>query len=198
MPTHFRTALLIGAAAFFLSVHGLFAQDAQAPPAGPSQLEVSITYGATASSAVGGSTFWMQGGSAQIHGRVYGGWGLVADVAGAHAANISSSGVGLDMITATFGPRYTWFPAHARYQFFGQGMVGIADGFNSVFPNSAGVQTVANSLAVKTGGGINFNLTPHLALRGFEIDYLRTQMPNAANNAQNNLQINSGFVLRFR
>ena len=51
---------------------------------------------------------------------------------------------------------------------------------------------------LKAGGGMNLNLKPHLALRLFEADYLRTQLPNSTNNAQNNLQLGAGLVLRFR
>ena len=111
---------------------------------------------------------------------------------------MNSAGAGLDMVTATFGPRYTWSPRHARYELFGQGLAGVANGFNSVFPNVLGAQSVANSLAVKAGGGMNLNLKRHLALRLFEADYLRTQLPNSTNNAQNSLQLGAGLVLRFR
>jgi hypothetical protein len=161
-------------------------------------LELAFTYAATASQDTTSAHFWMQGGSAQIHGRFYGGWGVVADISGAHVANINSTGVGLDLVTATFGPRYTWSPMHARYEIYGQGLVGNAWGMNSVFPNSAGANTVANSLAVKAGGGMNISLGRHLSMRAIEADYLRTQLPNAGGNAQNNLQLSAGVVLRFR
>jgi outer membrane immunogenic protein len=161
-------------------------------------LEIAFTYQGTLSEPVNGSRFWMQGGAAQLHGRFYGGWGVVADVSGAHIANIHSTGVGLDLVTATFGPRYTWQPAHARYSIYGQGLVGIANGLNGVFPNSAGLNTASDSMAVKTGGGMNLDLKPHLALRLFEADYLRTQLPNATNNVQNNFQLGAGVMLRFR
>jgi hypothetical protein len=172
------------------------ASTAQTRAEGPSRLEFAFTYQGTMSDAVSGSHFWMQGGAAQIHGRFYGGLGVVADVAGAHIANINSSGVGLDMVTATFGPRYTW--RHARFSVYGQGLLGEAIAFNSVFPNPAGAMTAANSLAVKAGGGVNVNLAPHFALRLVEADYLRTQLPNSTTNAQNNLTLGAGVVLRFR
>ena len=161
-------------------------------------LDVAITYNGTLAGLITSSRFWMQGAGAQIEGRFYGGWGAVADIAGMHTANMNSTGVSLDIVTATFGPRYTWAPRHARYELFGQGLAGVANGFNSVFPNVLGAHTTANSLAVKAGGGMNLNLKPHLALRLFAADYLRTQLPNSTNNAQNNLQLGAGLVLRFR
>jgi hypothetical protein len=138
----------------------------------------------------------MQGGAAQIHGRFYSGLGVVADVAGAHIANINSSGVGLDLVTATFGPRYTW--SRPRFSVYGQGLVGEAIGFNSIFPNPTGAMTSVNSLAVKAGGGVNVHLAPHFALRLVEADYLRTQLPNSTNDAQNNLTLGAGVILCFR
>jgi len=123
---------------------------------------------------------------------------VVADIAGAHASNVQSSGVGLDLVTATFGPRYTWSPAHRKFEIFGQGLAGQAWGFNSVFPNRTGATTNSSGLAVKAGGGINLRMKPHYALRLFEADYLRTQLPNSTNNAQNNLQLGAGVMFRFR
>jgi hypothetical protein len=163
-----------------------------------SALEIAFTYQGTRSDVVNGSGFWMQGGAAQIHGRFYGGWGAVADIAGAHIANINSSGVGLDLVTATFGPRYTWKSARHRYSLYGQGLLGQAWGMNSVFPSPAGTNTVANSMAIKAGGGMNLDLKPHLALRLLEIDYLRTQLPNSTNNVQNYLTIGACFVWRLQ
>ena len=161
-------------------------------------LELSVGYESTFSDLITGSHFWMQGGSAQIHGRFYGGWGAVADIAGAHIASINSTGIGLDLVTATFGPRYTWSPAHARYSVFAQGLAGEAFGVNGLFPGRGNASTTANSIAIKTGGGVNFTLGLHVALRIFEADYLRTQLPNSTNSAQNNLHLGAGIVLRMR
>lgn len=200
MQRSFRSvfqAIAIGGA--MMTVAACAAQTAgNAPASHKSGLEVAFTYDGTLSQQVTNSHFWLQGGSAQIHGRFYGGWGAVADIAGAHTANFNSSGVGLDLVTATFGPRYTWSPAQARYSLYAQGLVGEAFGLNSFFPSPAGAMTSADSLAVKAGGGLNVRLAPHLALRAFEADYLRTQLPNATNNVQNNLRLGAGVVLRFR
>jgi hypothetical protein len=175
---------------------------AQAAPARPAAsetgLEVAFTYNATLTEQITNSRFWMQGGSAQIHGLLYRGLGVVADISGAHIANINSTGVGLDLVTATFGPRYTWTPARSRVSVFGQGLLGIANGFNGIFPNPQGVDTTTESMAVKAGAGLNLRVTPHLSLRLAEADYLRTQLPNSTNNAQNSLQLATGLVLRFR
>jgi hypothetical protein len=132
----------------------LLAQNATVQPKYP--LDVAITYSAAMSNATTTDRFWMQGGSAQLHSELYRGLGVVAEVSGAHTGSINSSGVGLDIVTATFGPRYTWSPVHSRYSIFGQALVGEANGFSSVFPTVRGANDSSNSLAVQAGGGVNF------------------------------------------
>jgi hypothetical protein len=48
------------------------------------------------------------------------------------------------------------------------------------------------------GGGMNIALSPHIALRAFQANWLRAQLPNASTNVQNNLNLGAGLVLRFR
>jgi hypothetical protein len=45
---------------------------------------------------------------------------------------------------------------------------------------------------------MNLALTPRLAVRLFEADWLRTELPNTGSNVQNDLQIGAGVVLRIR
>jgi len=162
-------------------------------------IDLAVVYNPLMGNVVSGNSFWMQGGSVQVHGQFWHGLGVVADVSGLHTASTSgSSGVALDMVTATFGPRYTWSPAHSHYALFGQVLTGEANGMNSVFPNSAGATDSANSLALYVGGGVNLRLKHHLALRVLEADWLRTQMPNATTNVQNNLRLGAGLIYRFK
>ena len=159
-------------------------------------LEIALVYNQQMSNIVAGNSFWMEGGSIQVDGQFWRGLSAVADVSGAHTASASNSGPGLDLITAAFGPRYTWTPAHRRYAFFGQALAGEANGLHSVFPNPAGASDSANSLAVQLGGGINVSLKSNLAIRVLDADWLRTQMPNATTNVQNNLRLGAGIVIR--
>jgi hypothetical protein len=160
---------------------------------------VAVVYNPLIANVVSGNSFWMQGGSVQVHGQFWRGLGVVADFAGLHSASTNgSSSVGLDMVTATFGPRYTWSPANRRYAVFGQALIGEANGMNSVFPNPAGANDSANSLALYVGGGVNLRLKDHLAMRAFEADWLRTQLPNATTNVQNNLRVGAGLIYRFK
>jgi len=187
-----RTTLLLMAAVAAVAVcsSSLMAQDVSA-------LDVAVTYNATRGGSTPNASFWMQGGSVELQGRFYHGLSVVADIAGAHAANINSSGVGLDMVTATFGPRYNWAPPHRRYEIFGQALAGDANGFHSVFPTSSGAIDSSNSLALKMGGGLSIALSRRMALRAFEVNWLRTQLPNATTNIQNNLIFGAGLVFRL-
>jgi hypothetical protein len=161
-------------------------------------LEMAVTYNATESKTIGGTNFLLQGGGVQIEGRVTPNFGVVADVDGGHIAAISTTGVGLDLVTATFGPRLTWSPARGRYALYGQALAGDGFGFNSVFPANGGVTSTSYNLAVKAGGGMNLALTPRVAVRLFEADWLRTELPNTGSSVQNNFQIGAGVVLRLR
>jgi outer membrane immunogenic protein len=160
-------------------------------------IDVAVVYNSLMTNVVVGDSFWMQGGSVQVHGQFWRGWGVVADVSGLHTANANGPGVGLDLVTVAFGPRYTWFKPNRRYALFGQVLAGETNGLNSVFPNSAGAKDSANSLALYIGGGVNVPLQNHLALRAFEADWLRTQLPDATTNVQNNLRLGAGLIFRF-
>jgi hypothetical protein len=170
----------------------------QVPADSLGHLEVAVNYNAMRANVITGDTFWIQGGSVQVHGQFWRGLGVVADVAGQHTTNINSSGVALDMVTVTFGPRYTWSPAHSRYSLFGEGLVGDAFAYNGLFPTISGPSTSSSDLAVKTGGGMNLSLSRHVALRAFEALWLRTQLPNTTTNVQNNLQLGAGIVVRVK
>jgi len=162
-----------------------------------SSLDVAITYDALWGNVTTGAHFWMQGGSAQVHGQFWHGVGVVADVAGLHSGNLSNSGVGLNLVTATFGPRYTWSRARSRCSLFGQALVGEAFGLNSTFPAASSAVNDANSLATQLGGGVNLALSRRVTLRAADAEWLRSQVPNATNNVQNNMRLGTGIVFRL-
>lgn len=163
-----------------------------------SHLEVAITYNALHANAAGGNGFWMQGAGVQAEAYFTHGFGVVADLTGEHTADMRHSGVGLDMVTITFGPRYAWQLARSlRTALYGQALIGEANGFNSVFPNINGAVSSANGLALKVGGGVTYTTSRHLAVRVMEADWLRTQLPNSTTSIQNSLQLGTGLILRF-
>lgn len=190
--------LLFGA----MTATALAAQSApsekQGTTAGTNYLEVAVTYDALHGNATAGSGLWLQGSSVQAEEHFSHGLGVAADLAGEHTGNMHGSGVGLDMMTMTFGPRYTWQSArYRRTDLYGQALVGQANGFNSVFPKASGATASASGLALKIGGGADCTLSRRFAVRVVEADWLRTQLPNATTSVQNNLRIGAGLILRF-
>ena len=164
----------------------------------PNSLSVAITYRETMANAVGGYGFWMQGGSAQLVDRPWRRLEIVADFAGQHAGATHDPNLGLDLVTMTFGPRYTWSPVGTRVSIFGESLVGEALGLHSLFPSATGASPSSHSLALQLGGGINLPVSRRLSIRAFEADWLRTQLPNATTGVQNSLRLGAGIAYRIK
>jgi hypothetical protein len=190
---HFLISFRVALCVLLLSVAGSLRMHAQQP----GRLDLAATYIAERSLAANSSqNFWMQGGSIELGANVWRGLGIAADVAGTNAGSIGSSGVPLSLVTIAFGPRYRWH-ADKRLSLYGEGLIGEADGFRSLFPGQAGSQSSANSFALQTGGGIDYKLSNRFAIRVLDAAWLRTQLPNSTDNVQNNVRLGAGVVLRF-
>jgi hypothetical protein len=202
MHLRFRYFLLL-VAPLFLTTVSLKAQAvASGTASGHQEVDLAVTYTAQYSNLVSDPTFWHQGGSTELSTQTYRGFGIAANIAGTQIGNAANSGVGLSMVTATFGPRYTWYRpiGGARKKslaIFGQGLIGEAHGFNSYFPTVAGSLTDYNSFALQVGGGVDIGLSRHFAVRAVQADWIRTQFPNSTTNIQNTFRIGAGVVLRF-
>ena len=186
-------AMVVGAMVLLPSA--LWAQQTATKGVRP-DVDVAITYDAQRGTTAGGDGFWTQGGSAELTATFYRGLGITADLTGTHAGSISPSGVGLTLVTATFGPSYTWRAPH-DLRIFGQGLFGFASGRDSVFPSPFGAEKKAYSLAAQAGGGVDLDVSRHIAIRLLQADWLRTQLPNGTSNVQNNFQLGAGIVFRL-
>ena len=200
---HLRSRYFLLLAAPLLLTAVVWAQaPATASMPGHQEVDLVVTYTVQHSNLVSNPTFWQQGGSVELSTQTYRGFGIAANIAGTNVGDAANSGTGLTMVTATFGPRYTWYRpvGGARKKslaIFGQGLIGEAHGFNSYFPTAAGSLTEYNSFALQVGGGVDVGLSRHFAIRAFQADWLRTQFPNSTTNIQNSFRIGAGFVLRF-
>lgn len=188
MRIELRNLLLTGAIAMTTSM--VSAQERH-------EVDVAVTYSAQYNAILGGSSFWQPaGGTMDLSAEFFHGLGIVANVGGYRASNIAP-GVNLTMVTATFGPRYTWVSrAKPKLALFGQGLAGEAHGLDSVFPQPSGAVTSFNTIAVLVGGGADWRLNRHFAVRPFEVEWLWTQFPNSQNNYQNNVRFSGGIVFR--
>jgi hypothetical protein len=195
--------LLSIAAGLTLSAIRAEAQQPQPPVGQDGEVDLALTYIATHADHTDGAPFWLQGGAVEMNAQFYRGFGLTASGAGMHA-NGSTNSAALDLVTIVFGPSYT-FHAGKRISVFGEALLGEAHGLHSLFsygsgplPSlTAGTTDSANALAFETGGGINFRLSPHFAVRPVQVDYLRTELPNGGTNVQNNIRISGGVVATF-
>ena len=188
-----KVEFLVGGIALALSATAL--AHAQAVTRG--SLDLGISYTAERSlKANTAQNFFTQGGSIELGANVSHGFGITANITGTHTSSVGGSGLPLSLVTATFGPRYR-FHADRRLSIYGEALVGEANGFKSIFPASGSSQSSANGLALQLGGGIDYMLGHRYAVRLIDAAYVRTQLPNASDNVQNNLQLGAGFVLRF-
>jgi hypothetical protein len=163
----------------------------------PAKLDLSVTYIEGCSLKANTSeNFWMQGGSIELGANIGRGWGVAANVTGTHAGSIGASGLPLSQVATTFGPRFRWHADH-RLSLYGEGLVGEANGFRSIFPTDRGSQPDANSLATQVGGGMDYKVSGRFAIRAFDVAWSRTQLPNSTDNVQNNLFLGAGVVQRF-
>jgi opacity protein-like surface antigen len=193
VPTSFRMAICM----LLLTSTGLLRAQASGSRSSALNGDLAVTYITERSIKAGTSdTFWMQGGSAELGFNLIHGIGVAGDYTGTHASSIGNSGVPLTLTVITFGPRYRWH-AEKRISIYGEGLIGVASGSNSVFPGVSGATSNANNWAWQAGGGFDFRVTRHLALRALDIGYLHTELPNATNNAQNILRLGAGLALRF-
>jgi hypothetical protein len=188
--------LLLGAC--MLPGHVVWGQSMSPEGREPARLDVALTYSPVLANVTTPSEFGMQGGSLQVQTKLWRGLSVAADVAAFRTADVNNSGTSLDLLTTTFGPRYTWSPRHHRIAFFGEVLIGEAFGLNGLFPSSTRINSTGNSFALQIGGGINLALTRRLSLRALDADWLRTQLPNATTNVQNNSRLGAGIVYRFK
>ncbi|HWZ52580.1 MAG TPA: hypothetical protein VNW54_14055 [Granulicella sp.] len=162
------------------------------------QMDLGITYAAGHSNFVSNPSFWMQGGSVELVGHVNYGLAAVADITGFHAGG-GASGVPVNLVTDTFGPRYTVSiaPKGRKHPIalFGQGLIGEAHGFKGLYPGASGATTSALGFALQLGGGADIAVSRHISIRAVQAGWLRTQLPNSTTNVQSDFRIATGIVL---
>lgn len=192
----FRTVLLVGAC-LMSSIAAMSQTSEQRAGHGIGALDAAITVNPVMSQSQSGTRFWMAGGSAQIHDRLYKGLGVVGDIAAAHTGNIDFSNVGLTLVTTTFGPRYTLQVPKQKAEIYVQVLAGFARGMDSTFPSFVTSNSTASSYAVNLGGGVNVPINKRFSYRVVEASWLRTALPNGSTDVQNALRLGTGLIVHF-
>lgn len=173
----------------------------------PVSIDLAVTYVPERAQLAPGNCgcFWLQGGGVDAAVTWRKGLGLASSFSGSHATNVTSA-VDVNKISYSAGPRYTYSAwgrpdgaaTKLRYQFFVQGLIGGAHGFDSVYPASSSTTSSATAFALEAGGGLNYYLTEKFGVRLFEVDYVRTALPNNADDVQNDLRLAFGVTYHHR
>lgn len=143
----------------------------------------------------GTDSFHLHGGNANVAYNITNWLGGAADFGGYTNGNILSSGASGTFSTYLFGPRVS-YRHYSRITPFGQVLFGAAHANAAAF-NTSGTQ---NAFAMTAGGGVDYKLFDHFAIRLFQAEYLLTRFHEGTltgNKTQNNVRISTGFVFRF-
>jgi opacity protein-like surface antigen len=131
----------------------------------------------------GNNSFNFNGGSGQLSYNVNDWLGVVGELGGYYTSNGFHAGI----ISYEFGPRVT-LRKYGRVTPFAQILFG---GARSIDTSSQ------NTFVMTAGGGVDFKISEHFAIRPFEVEYFRTDFTDGANNRQNSFRYSAGIVFRF-
>jgi opacity protein-like surface antigen len=126
--------------------------------------------------------------------------GLVADLGANYIGNVNGFALDNTTFTYLFGPRFNW--RMSRLTLYAQPLVGGARFSNAYDPGSPlpVLGASENTFAAAIGGGVDYRLTDHVAVKPIQLEYVMTQLPSSfvnVNQVQNNLRYSAGIVLRF-
>jgi opacity protein-like surface antigen len=110
--------------------------------------------------------------------------GLVGDFGVYHRSVL---GTGVNTVTYLFGPKLAYRHSDKLTPYF-HFLLGGAH------LSGGGASTSAFALAF--GGGFDAKVTPHVAVRLIQADYVLTKFNDGANNRQSNARISAGIVFR--
>jgi|HubBroStandDraft_6_1064221.scaffolds.fasta_scaffold1483977_1 opacity protein-like surface antigen len=133
------------------------------------------------------------GGTGSVAFRVIPMVAVVGDFAGYHT---NSNGLNGSIDTYMFGPKVGVPVGHLHP--FAQVLFGGAH-FSANANNGDGgtVSDSENSFAMALGGGVDYDLIPHIGVRLIQAEYVRTDLNDGATNRQNDARIAVGVTFHF-
>lgn len=177
----------------FLSFFGAAAHAQE----GPTKIDVfaGYSYLRARPSTSSADDFSLNGGSASVAYNVNNWLSGVADFGGYHTGSILGTGTDGTLSTYLFGPRFS--DRHfGRFTPFGEVLFGVAHASANVVGASS-----QNAFAMTVGGGVDYTVSRHLAIRPIKVDYLLTRFAELGTGngtqSQNNLRASAGVVFRF-
>lgn len=171
-----------------------FSLAAAAQEASKADVFLGYSYGRIIPQSSGNSNFNINGGTGSIAWNLNDTFGIVADFAGYRVGKINGSDPDSTAFTYLFGPRFS-YRRSKKVTPFAQALVGGARVSQNLVPLSAS----QNAFAMTVGGGVDANLSRHLALRLGQVEYFLTRFQEIGNTrqTQNNLRFSTGIVFRF-
>jgi hypothetical protein len=132
-------------------------------------------------------TFNGFGGGGQLEYNATNLLGIVGDLAGYYVPN---NGYGGGAFSYLFGPRVNI--RRSKLTPFAHVLLGgiaTSSGIGQLSPE--------NHFSLAAGGGIDFTVSSHIAVRPVQADYFMTKIPDGLNNRQNNFRFGTGIVVRL-
>jgi len=188
-----RYAILLGT----LLVFGVVASAQETAPAA----EVGFSYSYTRVNPGGAlSSANANGGYGYVEYNFNRVVGLVADLGANYVGNVGGVQLQNTTFQYLFGPRFNW--RMSRFTPYVQTLVGGQRFSSGLDPSSSTLRLASaqNNFAAAIGGGIDYNLTKHIALKPIQVEYLVAEVSPAGRNlnfVQNNLRYSAGVVFRF-
>jgi|SRR5882724_2959799 len=179
-----------------LALSAAAAASAVAQEIAPSMAEVGMTFSSTTFYPGGGApSFTGLGGSGTLAFNVNKVLGVVADLGAYH--NGGDANFNPTTFTYLFGPRLNL--RRSRVTPYIQALFGGAHVSSSLVDPNTGAAVSENGFAAAFGGGLDVRVSNHFAVKPFQLEYLRTQLPNVWNTSgtQNNLRYSAGVVFSF-
>ena len=165
------------------------------------KFEVGLNYSYTRINP--GSTFGSynaNGGFADVAYNFNKYFAAVADLGGSYTGTQNGLALNNTSFEYLFGPRVNF--RHSRYTPYVQALFGGVRYSNGFDPTASDPRlgVSQNNFAAAFGGGLDINVTNHIAVRPFQVEYLMTQIQPQVSNlnyTQNNLRYSAGVVLKF-
>jgi opacity protein-like surface antigen len=130
-----------------------------------------------------GTEYNFNGGRGQLAYNVNHWLGLAGNLGGYYTSNGFRAGI----FSYLLGPRINlrW---HRKLTPFAQVLFGGARGIDN---------SPLNAFAMALGGGVEFKVSEHFAIRPVQAEYFLTKFMDGASNRQNNFRYSAGIVFRF-
>jgi peptidoglycan-associated lipoprotein len=159
--------------------------------------ELALTYTYLHANAPPGGCecFSMNGGGVSFAYPVSHSFSVVGEAGAVTNGNVDSTGLNFTLSHYMGGGRYS-LRRFSRFTPFAQIVMGAAHASGDLAPDQLHIGS-STAFAMAAGGGLDLNLTHHVAVRLFQTDYLLTLLNNRVNDHQNNFRFSTGIVFHF-